>query len=563
MGIGQRLTDGLLSAWDTLVTRGDPRQMSRRHAHRLHRRRLARDKDYAAKYQFGRELAAAMIRARGYRNAKSGDKGPTGPWVGGGSADTHARDHQTLSDRALELRRDDPLVDGIVRRFQRNVVGQQIRPQARTGSDAVNALLESQWHARADRLDPVDQLPMGDWQAMVFGLAFTTGDTLIRPVIHDDAPHVQFEVIEADRIQARPGARPQDPQGRIVDGVERDRWGRRVAYHVTAVHPRDATRGLTRDDYQRRPADEFIHLGRIDRPGQSRAVTELHAVIGDLRDLDFLLQAGLKRLQIATSLAAFIKSGYGIEDLLGEEGVSEDLATETENILKTVIEPGTIYRLEPGEEVQTLLPNFPSPELYPFIKTIAMRIGAALGITWEEILANYSEDNYSSARTGLLDSRTTYVFLQRWFSVRVLTPMWVRLHENLRLDDPQRYDGVLPEMLRAVRWIAPGWAWVDPQKEVGADVDAYEAGHTTLQEIYARRGLFWEDEVSQGVKERAYLVRTAYQEARKLETDLDIEVDWHELLPPTWAGRPAPVVQPPADGDETDSKARQAAREAA
>ena len=40
----------------------------------------------------------------------------------------------------------------------------------------------------------------------------------------------------------------------------------------------------------------------------------------------------------------------------------------------------------------------------------------------------------------------------------------------------------------AVRFVPPGWQWVDPAKEVAADVAAIEAGLKSREEVVAARG---------------------------------------------------------------------------
>ncbi len=50
------------------------------------------------------------------------------------------------------------------------------------------------------------------------------------------------------------------------------------------------------------------------------------------------------------------------------------------------------------------------------------------------------------------------------------------------------------------RWYAPGWEWIDPQKEANANKIALETGQTTLAEICAGYGQDWKDVLKQREK---------------------------------------------------------------
>lgn len=481
-------------AVDYVVALGDPR----RAAVRRHYRTWATSETY-------RELVGAMARAIGYRNAKR--KAGQGPWGMGGSADAHTTplERTALADRARELDRDDPLASGLLNNFVKKVIGSGIRPQAITGDPKVNEALEQIFRQRQDSLDAVHDLDFAGFQRMSFRTGYRDGEVVLKGVIYRAGDPLQFEIIECDRVRTPPSPRPAREGGRIVDGVEKDEFGRIVAYHILKRHPGDPLQIGEKYkplDFDRVPAEAIIRLWEPERPGQSRGVTRFHALLQDMRDLDLLMVASLKRMEFAACLAAFIKSDSSIQDALRGLHGSNDIPDDSSGGLVGTLTPGMVFKLDPGEEIQTVLPNFPTPELWPFVKMLSMRIAASVGITWEEVLANYSEDNYSSARTGLLESRATYTLLQHWFASRVLKPVWISVLEDARQQDPRRFDGIPAGAEHAVRFVAPGWRWVDPDKEVKASVRALRTGLTTLQEELASRGLDWEEQLEQIAREQ-------------------------------------------------------------
>jgi len=309
-----------------------------------------------------------------------------------------------------------------------------------------------------------------------------------------------FELVEADRVATPLSYQPAEGH-ELRDGVERTALGVPVAYHVRKHHPgsNTVTSIGKSDEYARIPKELCKHLRRIGRSGQTRGVPLCHAVLQELRDLDLLMLAALKRTQIAACLAAFITSKGGVDDLL------PTTADKYGYQLDQDIEPGMLFKLDPEESIQTLIPNFPTPELVPFIVAIARRIGAAVGVSWQVVLRDFGDSTYSSARTDLLETRQTYTDERSWFAEDPLGWLWHEVMADGLLRGDQRLWGVTPADIGLVAWIGNGWKWVDPLKEAKAVETALKAGLTTLQYELAQLGLDWEEVIAQRQRERVAL----------------------------------------------------------
>ena len=456
---------------------------------RKHLRRMETDAEY-------RELFGAMLRARGYRAA---ERSAIWSRAGGRTADEELSPAlPALRNRSRQIARDDPIGSGLIANITRNVVGTSRRPQARTDDARLNAALEEIWAERCDRLAPAESVTVGELQSLLVARLIEDGEVFIKRASRPGEP-LWYEVIEGDRVATPPGA---VVAGDIVDGVERDDAGRPLAYWVLRYVPgRPVSMGLRADDYQRVPAEEVYHLRLKRRPGQTRGEPMLHAVLQDLRDLDLLMVAALKRVQVAACLSVFIRSPH-IERLLPPgDAMPDDFGHK----LAQSLEPGMIFKLLPQEEIDTVVPNFPTPELAPFIVAIARRIGAALGLSWQVVLKDFSSSTYSSARTDLLESRVVYTGLQYQLDA-ALSWMWA----GVMLDAALRGDVRLRDMTAAdatrVHWAGDGWRWIDPLKEVASIRAALEAGLTTYQIECARLGLDWEEVISQRARERQALI---------------------------------------------------------
>ena len=461
-------------------------------ARRVHFRMYARNDEYRTQFQ-------ALMSARGYKIADP-SKLKT-PWMGGNqTADQEvlgSLDPMTAHSR--ELNRDDPIASGLTNTFTMNVIGTGMRPQAQTDSDDKNERMERMFSKLKDKVSPVDDMTYGEAQRMKFKKAFEDGGVLVKQAkIAPEAP-VWFETIEVDRIDTPRDATAKDPNGVITRGVEKDRNGIPVAYWIKKGKGNIAgLMGVSQNSFERVDADICTHLKFSDRPGQTHGVPRFHAIAQDLRDLDLLILASLKRIQVAACLSVFIKS----------ENTLEDIFEETKNkygyTMDQSLEPGMMFKLFPGEEIQTLIPNFPTTEFDAFIVMLARRIGAALGISWQIVLKDFSKANYSSARTDLLEARQTYSTMQKWFIDKCLKWEWKVILNDARLRGEPLMRNITEDDIDKIMWIPNGWHWVDPVKESTAAKIALSLGITTRQIECAKEGKDWKEVTDQLLKEEQY-----------------------------------------------------------
>lgn len=485
----------------------------RRAALRAHFREFERNAEY-------RVLFGAMLNARGYRAAARGE-GVT-PWLGGTkSADAEIlTDLGTMQARMREINRDDPLGSGLTGTFVRNVIGTGLRAQARTKDDQLNRDLESIWAERRDNLYLADDLCDQEGQALAFRKFVEDGEVFVRQAKRTESDPIWFELVEAERVSTPTGKMdgPQANGGELCKGVERDSASVPVAYYVHRGRQADAFgTPATYLKWDRVPRDMIRHLRIVERPGQTRGVPMMHAVVQDLHDLDLLLLASLKRVQIAACLSVFIKSQQKIEDIF------QATAKEYGYRLDQQLEPGMIFKLFPDEDVQTVSPNFPTPELEPFIIMLARRIGAALGVSWQVVLKDFSQSTYSSARTDLLETRQVYVFLQAWFAKRCLSWQWIAVMLDAQLRGDTRAAGLGIAELSAVEWIGDGWQWIDPMTEAQALELSVKRGFKSFAQVWRQQGY----------------------DPDQMRADIESESDLRELLFPDLS----PVRSSPENGE--------------
>ena len=289
------------------------------------------------------------------------------------------------------------------------------------------------------------------------------------------------------------------PGGNVIRaGIEFDRLGRRVAYHLYRSHPEDGRlapmSGQGGMDTVRIDAKEIIHLFRVLRPGQIRGEPWLSRALVKLNELDQYDDAELVRKKTAAMFAGFVTRANPEDNLMGEG------ASDADGIALAGLEPGTLQILEPGEDIKFSDPADVGGSYSEFLRTQFRAVAAAIGITYEQLTGDLTGVNYSSIRAGMLEFRRRCEMVQHGVLVhQMCRPVWAAWMKQAVLAgalDAPGFDRGGPARRRqylAVKWIPQGWQWVDPEKEFKAMLLAIRAGLMSRSEAISANGYDAED----------------------------------------------------------------------
>lgn len=267
---------------------------------------------------------------------------------------------------------------------------------------------------------------------------------------------------------------------RIVAGIELDAADRPVAYHVLPEVPGTAFAGY--GPPVRVPAADVIHVFDPLLPGQVRGLSWLAPILLKLSEHDRTGDAMLAALKTQSLLTGFVNDPSGEAGGFGAEADGGAVSAS--------LEPGSLHVLPPGASVTFSSPGAGLREAGEFLKAQIREIAAGTGLTYEQLSTDLSTANYSSARTGLLEFRRRAQMLHRTLIVdQLLRPLWRRWIDAEVLAGRLSPDPALLD----VQFASPGFDWVDPAKEVAAEVAAIEAGLKSRAEVIGARGRDLED----------------------------------------------------------------------
>jgi lambda family phage portal protein len=439
-------------------------------------------------------------------------------------------DLERVVARSQERIYNDPIAAGIARKRTNTVIGKGPRPQSRIDPERVGRSVEEcrairkeqeawfrEWAKTCDASGHQNFFQMVRTMHRQF---FGRGECLPiwqrkrRPWAVSD---LALMLVEPDRLATPPGRR-FDPN--IRGGVEIDEWGEPIRYHITAVHPGDnlASRSSGRNEFIEIPArDEFgrknvLHTFLLERPGQSRGVPGLTPILNRLTDRDDHIIAAIQR-QIATARVAWFIETDDLEGLL--DGTTTDVLEERVQDSEAV----EVHYGNMGEKPQVLNDNFPSSTFQEFHKLVGKDLATGVQMPYESVTADRSDSTYSSDRSAQVESREGYEVEQDEITAP-LVEIWCRVMEEGFLLGRWGFDVSPTEFYGDTEswceheWIHKGWPWVDPSNEADATETSIRNRLLSLQDYYASKGKYWEDEIEQieiemkALKEKGLLVET-------------------------------------------------------
>ncbi|GAB5376480.1 MAG: phage portal protein [Acuticoccus sp.] len=432
-------------------------------------RALARQRARAALAAMERyEAARANRRTRGWATPST-------------DATTATRgDLHRLRDVSRDLVRNNAWAQRGVSVVANNTIGAGIIPQVRQGDGAPHEELEALARAWADTTacDADGRHDLYGLQLQAMRCIVESGEVLIRRRWRRGADGLalpmQLQVLEPDHLD--PSADGARGARNVVQGVEFDAIGRRVAYFVRETHPGSFGRHATS---RRIPAEEIIHVYRVDRPGQVRGVPWLAPIALRLNDFRDYEDAQLVRQKIAACYAAFVHMPIDVEAIT-DAPAGADLGGEAGSLQQS-FEPGMIERLPPGWQVQ--IANPPKVDGYTDYTAVTLRaIAAGLGVSYEALSGDLSQVNFSSARMGWLEFQRN-IDVWRW---GMLAPTMLNRLGAWFLEASSQVLG--PSADAQVVWTPPRREMVNPADEVPALVDMIRAGFTSRSEIIRSYG---------------------------------------------------------------------------
>lgn len=434
-----------------------------------------------ARAQMAPVIARAHEVTRPSRNRKLARDWGSGNAIAG-------MDARQLRDQARHLERDLDLADNALNVLVQNTVGAgiDVLSAPRLPGQPINRDLALQlddlWDAWWDAPEATRTHDYGMCQQLLARSWFRDGDAFYQDLIgavpyfeHGTVVPYSFEMLEADLVPLD----FNDPARNILQGVERNAWGRPIAFHVYKSHPGDpmGTRLETK-----RVSAEFMHcIALMKRLHQVRGLSVFASAMSRFEDVKDYEESERIAAKVAASMTFQIKKGggeqYGAD--LGGQAILQDGVP----IRELRLAPGAIFDdLLPGESIESLGTDRPNPNAATWRKEQLRAAAGGIGVSYSSLSLDYN-GTYSAQRQELVEKWGSYLMLAERFIALCVRPQRMRFVEACVLSGRMRLPrGWTLRDLAASTYVRPVMPWIDPLKEAYARGEAEDRGWVSPQQ---------------------------------------------------------------------------------
>lgn len=361
-----------------------------------------------------------------------------------------------------------------------NTIGSGIRPM----SD--NEELLNQFDQWSDECDAHSYTNFYGIQSLVMRSVVESGECFIRfrPRRVEDnlSIPVQLEVLESEMIPVSKNEILQNGN-EIIAGVEFNKIGKIVAYHIHKKHPGETYGVSIADtDLVRVRSERIMHVRLVNRPGAVRGEPWLSRALITLKDLNEFTEAQLVKQKVSALFGGFITTPGGDDDNEVVSGIAPQIHPDDEGVAIDPIEPGSWSVLPEGFDVKFANPPDAGSGFESFLQTNLRAIAASVGITYSQLTGDFNGVNDRIIRASLLEfKRRARMWQNQMIIQQLCKPVFKKFIEIGQLS------GVIKNEALSVKWIPEAWEYLNPVQEIGALEAEVKAGFKSRSEVIRSR----------------------------------------------------------------------------
>lgn len=438
-----------------------------------------------------------------------------------------------LRERSRDLAMNAPLASAAVNSTRTNCVGSGLAPKPKIDYEflgigqeeavSLQRLIKKEFAVWAESTlcDNNDQNNFYELQQIAFNEWLRNGESFVLVKYDDKLPYMPYQLrlklVEADRVCTKgsldgeyDGYDRQEKNGNtVMNGVEVDKKGKVVAYHIVNTFPgeygsvkREWKRVEKRGKVTGNP--NILHVFNAERADQYRGVPFLAPVVQTIKQLTRYTESEIMAAVINAMFALFIttETGNDMGGFAGEgeepEGTADASAENEDDEIK--IGAGTVNFLKEGEGVHTVESAHPSGDYGTFISSMATQIGAALEIAPEVLLKKFG-NNFSASKGALNETWKAFRMRRKWFVddfCQEVYELWFNEAVSKgRISAPGYFNNILiKKAYTNATWNGPSQGHLNPLQEVNAAVARIDNGLSTHEdECASMNGSDYEENV--------------------------------------------------------------------
>lgn len=461
---------------------------------------------------------------------------------------------EDLRGKSRSLYMNNTIAGAALKKYKTRVVGQGLIPKpminyqhigtSREEAKKIEKIIKSKFDswANSNNSDASRMLSFYEQQALVVLSWVMNGDAFAIPLRKKRegvSIDLCIQLLEADRI-----ASPLYTDDNLIQaGVEYDKNGQLLAYHILSHYPNDA------NPYQTKRYPAFNSLGKrniyqvfeSERIGQRRGVPILAPIIFALKQLGTYKDAEISAAVVNAMVAMIIESqskdtiGFGGGFGSGDDTLEDGNGPRERSI---GIEHSQLIVAGEGETIREYNTQRPNKQYEAFTSALYTEIGADLEIPKDSLLSDH-KSSYSAAKASMEEAEKRFEVSRKILERRFCQPIYeefiLELIKNGDINCPGFFedDSIRRAFCKCV-WVGAGKVSLDPLKEANA-VGKRLKNFTTTREIEAAQHGLDFDEIVEARKEEE--MELAEIQRMVEEVNKNAEENNGEILPDEQAGQ--------------------------
>ena len=451
---------------------------------------------------------------------------------------------ERMRSRVHDAVRNDWAAESSAQKWVTNLIGTGIQPRFKSAKH------RKIWDQFGRQSDADGVLDIYGQQVLMGRALFDGGEVFLRRRPRDltsplDVP-VQIQLIESEYCPMFDAdVWPGLPVGnKINQGIERNRFGARVAFWFYKEHPGDSAGQPGNGDLIRVASSQVAHIYEVKRPGQLRGVSPLSSILLRLRSIGDFEDAGLERQKLANLFTVFVTNP--VRDDLEEDDYDEltglPKTFSTDGIQMTGLEPGIAQTLKPGQDIKFASPPSAGVGYAEYLRSGHLGTAAGQGLPYELMSGDIKDVSDRTLRVIINEFRR-YCQQRQWVT---LIPMGCQKMVDWCMD-AAALAGVLPlsqlAEAKAPTWTPQGWEYIHPTQDAQGKKLLLGMGVISKTSIIVERG----DEPAKVFEERESDSEEEERRGIKMAADGTLLDD---------AVEPADPLDPEADDPVTPAPAK-------
>ncbi len=272
---------------------------------------------------------------------------------------------------------------------------------------------------------------------------------------------------------------------RVIMSVEVDAFDRPVRYWLT--QPSTDSMFFQTTSQNRIPvsASDIIHaFVVIDDESQVRGITHFAAALLTGKNRGEFAKSVLLQAKMTAMAGGFLIPPVDDNNqYTGEDSQGREQAPEID------WKPASMPELPPGYEFKEFDPKQPTQNHPAYMKTLISELAASFGVHYFSLAGDMEAVNYSSARVGLGEERDgIWRIMQDFVITHFCTPVYQEWLLSAMASGKLKLSAKEYEAVKIPYWQPRGWDYIDPLKEINAQLIGVESGLLTVSGILSKRG---------------------------------------------------------------------------